>query len=264
MASYPNSPFYPGQRTPGVVVEFTTGDPSTSSAFAGTPVSAANPFPVTIISGGGGGGGNVNLTGINGTPPTLGAGANIGGLLIALPNDQALSVSGNVVASGTVAIDQTTDGTTNAVHLKAGTAIAGKFGVDQTTPGTTNAVQIIPGRTGGLTKARIQVPNSTTGTSVVAGARQLYHWSCFNNSAVPAYAKLYDKATAPVVASDTPVWEGIIVAPAAGGGGGFIEDFPMGLSFALGIAQVVTLGYADTDATAPAANAYILNLAYSA
>lgn len=38
-------------------------------------------------------------------------------------------------------IDQTTDGTTNAVHLVAGTALAGKFGIDQTTPGTTNGVR---------------------------------------------------------------------------------------------------------------------------
>lgn len=43
---------------------------------------------------------------------------------------------------GKVGIDQTTDGTTNAVHLVAGTAIAGKVGIDQTTPGTTNGVQV--------------------------------------------------------------------------------------------------------------------------
>jgi hypothetical protein len=50
--------------------------------------------------------------------------------------------SGGGSVTGTVGIDQTTDGTTNAVHLKAGTAIAGKFGIDQTTPGTTNGVQV--------------------------------------------------------------------------------------------------------------------------
>ncbi len=49
------------------------------------------------------------------------------------------AVTGGVVAS-TVAISQAVDGTSNGVHLKAGTAIAGKFGIDQTTPGTTNKV----------------------------------------------------------------------------------------------------------------------------
>lgn len=43
---------------------------------------------------------------------------------------------------GKAGIDQTTDGTTNAVHLVAGTALAGKFGIDQTTPGSTNGVQV--------------------------------------------------------------------------------------------------------------------------
>lgn len=57
---------------------------------------------------------------------------------------QVSSLPALVVGSaiiGKVGIDQTTDGTTNAVHLVAGTALAGKFGIDQTTPGTTNGVQ---------------------------------------------------------------------------------------------------------------------------
>jgi hypothetical protein len=41
---------------------------------------------------------------------------------------------------GKVGIDQTTDGTTNGVHLVAGSALAGKFGIDQTAPGTTNGI----------------------------------------------------------------------------------------------------------------------------
>lgn len=41
---------------------------------------------------------------------------------------------------GKVGIDQTTDGTTNAVHLVAGTALAGKFSIDQV---TANANEVV-------------------------------------------------------------------------------------------------------------------------
>jgi hypothetical protein len=63
---------------------------------------------------------------------------------------QVLAAMNSAVPAGTniigkVGIDQTTDGTTNAVHLVAGSAIAGKVGIDQTTDGTTNAVHLVAG-----------------------------------------------------------------------------------------------------------------------
>lgn len=62
------------------------------------------------------------------------------GSLVALMKTLATAALDTTPAS--VKIDQTTDGTTNAVHLVAGTAIVGKVGLDQTTPGTTNAVSL--------------------------------------------------------------------------------------------------------------------------
>lgn len=56
---------------------------------------------------------------------------------------------------GKVGIDQTTDGTTNAVHLVAGTALAGKFGIDQTTPGTTNGIVLNSAASGALADGAI-------------------------------------------------------------------------------------------------------------
>lgn len=63
-----------------------------------------------------------------------------------------LQVNSSGGGSSTVAIDQTTPGSTNGVQtlsgsvttatLGAGSAIAGKVGIDQTTPGTTNGVQV--------------------------------------------------------------------------------------------------------------------------
>jgi len=54
-------------------------------------------------------------------------------------------LTGIVLSAGTaligkVGIDQTTDGTTNAVHLKAGTALVGKAGIDQD---TANANEVV-------------------------------------------------------------------------------------------------------------------------
>lgn len=54
-------------------------------------------------------------------------------------NGRLLTTSTSTV-TGTVAIDQTTPGTTNGVVVNAGSNIIGKVGIDQTTPGTTNAV----------------------------------------------------------------------------------------------------------------------------
>jgi hypothetical protein len=120
--------------------------------------------------------------------------------------------------------------------------------------------QPIPGTTGGLTKSRVLVASGHTGILISSGVHQLYHWSGWSISSVPVFAKLYDKATAPVVTSDTPVWEGIIPGP--GTGAGFIEDIAMGLPFALGIGLAVTLGYADNDVTDVSASQIIINLGY--
>jgi hypothetical protein len=105
---------------------------------------AANP-PVIIggTSTGGATGNVANATVIAGSSATT----TMPAIVVADPNLLAATIApipaqaGSVIIGG-VAIDQTTDGTTNAVHLKAGTAIAGKFGIDQTTPGTTNGVQV--------------------------------------------------------------------------------------------------------------------------
>lgn len=72
--------------------------------------------------------------------------------------------SGNSPRS--VAIDQTTQGTTNGMQLKAGTAIAGKFGIDQTTPGTTNGVVLKD--SAGDEKGTLANPLVTSGISVTA------------------------------------------------------------------------------------------------
>lgn len=249
MASYPNSPWYPGQRTPGVVVEFTTGDPSTSSALAGIPVSATNPFPVTIISGGGGGGGAVNLTQVGGATINIGQDPSIVGaasLPVVLPAGYLMGITGTVSAT--------------LGALVAGSAIIGKVGIDQTAG--QNLVQQIPGTSGGLSATTVAVPNNTTGVLISTGAHQVYHLACFNKSSTVYYLKLYNKATAPTVGTDTPVWVMGISGPPAGGGG-FVIPIPTGLAlFPLGLGYGVTAGILDSDTTAPTAGDCRVNIGW--
>lgn len=242
-------------------------------------VSATNPLPTT--GGGGGGGGDTNITEVGGVAIALGQTVSASSFPVTIASDQSLAITGSVTASGSVTllagsaiagkvgIDQTTDGTTNAVHLVAGTAIAGKVGIDQTTPGTTNAVQTTsgsvvtqtPATSGGLSMSSTLTPNNNTAVVVKASAGQLYHVECYNNSAVIAYVKFYN-ATSATAGSGTPVWRTMIPAPAAGGGGGFVSVDVNGLAFGTGITYVCVTDYADNGTTAPAANAYIVNVAY--
>lgn len=69
--------------------------------------------------------------------------------------------------SSTVAIDQTSPGTSNQVALGAGTNIVGKLGIDQTIQGVTNAVVSIP--SGGY-YSQVQFTRPANTTAYVAGA----------------------------------------------------------------------------------------------
>jgi hypothetical protein len=98
---------------------------------------------------------------------------------------------------------------------------------------------------------------TTNATSVATGSRVLFSITAFNANAAVRYLKLYNKATAPVPASDRPV---IVVAiPATG-----TVHLPMfmGSQFPLGIALLLVTGAADTDATAVAANDIKVALSY--
>lgn len=90
---------------------------------------------------------------------------------------------------------------------------------------------------------------TTNLTSVKATAGTLYTLHASNNGAGVAFLKLYNKASAPVLASDVPLM--IIPIPAAG----FVHlPLPtLGKRFTTGIAYAITGLIADTDATAVAA-----------
>lgn len=101
----------------------------------------------------------------------------------------------------------------------------------------------------------------STNITVVKGApTKLLAGSVKNTSAAVRYVKFYNKATVPVLASDTPVFK---VALSAG------ETFRIadlvgivGHTFELGFGYALTTGAADNDATAVTADDLHLNLLY--
>jgi hypothetical protein len=67
----------------------------------------------------------------------------------------------------------------------------------------------------GATRSRINAAASTNATSLKASAGQAYSIDVFNVAAYPVYLKLYNKASAPTVGTDTPI--ATIPVPAGGG-----------------------------------------------
>lgn len=90
---------------------------------------------------------------------------------------------------------------------------------------------------------------STNATAVKASAGVINNLYFGNNAATHAYVKIYDKASAPVVGTDTPIMT--IMVPANGVatiGAGYV-----GMRLVTGVAYAVTGGAAVTDTTAVAA-----------
>jgi hypothetical protein len=121
---------------------------------------------------------------------------------------------------------------------------------------------LVPKTSGGLvigpaSNAKLISAASTNATSVKGSAGQVFGWFIFNANASTRYVKLYNKATAPTVGTDTPT----IVLPIPGGSAANVE-FTNGIAFGTGIALALTTGMADSDTGAVAASDLVVNLFY--
>lgn len=96
---------------------------------------------------------------------------------------------------------------------------------------------------------------STNATSVRTTRCHLHGWYLFNTNAAVRYLKIYDKASAPTVGTDTPVMT--IPIPA---GSGANVNMANGIHFENGLAYAITTGVADADTAAVAANEVVVNL----
>jgi len=113
-----------------------------------------------------------------------------------------------------------------------------------------------PETSGGLTIYR-NIDLDETGKLISTGTHQLYGWYLFNLAATVRYVKIYNKATAPTVGTDTPV----MTIPLVTGGGANVE-YNIGIPFSLGLGIGATTGVADNDTGAPAANDVVVNIFY--
>ncbi len=135
--------------------------------------------------------------------------------------------------------------------LVAGTANIGD--VDVLTlpalPTGTNSIGRVnpePQTANGLTISRVLSAASTNATSVKASAGQVYTVYAHNINAAVRYLKLYNKASAPTVGTDTPVLT-IPIPGNTAGAGAVLDTGGMGIAFGTGIALAITTGVADAD-----------------
>lgn len=102
---------------------------------------------------------------------------------------------------------------------------------------------------------------STNATSVKASAAKLGFVMCSNVNAAARYLKLYNKASAPTVGSDTPVLTFCI--PGNTAGAGHVIPIPDGMAFSTGLAFALTTEATDAGSTGVAASEIVVNLGYA-
>lgn len=129
-------------------------------------------------------------------------------------------------------------------------------------PGAGLPVVVETKTTGGATPYKLISANTTNATSVKGSAGTLYYVGGFNTNAAARYLKFYNKASAPTVGSDTPVWT-FLIPPNSTGAALSAAIPPQGIAFSLGIAFALTTGVADADTGAVAAAEIGVNLGYA-
>ena len=112
----------------------------------------------------------------------------------------------------------------------------------------TSPVNPFPTATAAATVQRINALATTNLTSAAVGARTVTGFVLVNTTAAFKFVKLYDKASAPVLATDVP-----LVTLAVPPNGTLVSD--ASFAIALGLAYAITNLVADTDATAVTADA---------
>jgi hypothetical protein len=136
--------------------------------------------------------------------------------------------------------------TTAAVSsIAAGSNLIGKVNLSAQTAGGATSFTLISAAT-------------TNATNLKTSAGTLYMLTATNNSSTVAFLKLYNKASAPTVGTDTPVMTFMLPA-----NGGIAVPIPaVGINFATGIGYALTGAATTADTTAVALNQIQLNGAY--
>lgn len=172
------------------------------------------------------------------------ASGDTGVLILGVRNDAAAARTSGDGDYGSLALDS-----------------AGRLGIADLGGSITvdGSVSLAAATSGGLTPYKLLSAATTNATSVKGSAGQLSYLHVTNRHASAVYyLKLFNKATAPTVGTDTPVQ----TYPIPPSFGGFNIALSPGLDFSLGIGLSITAGVADLDTAAVTANDVVVNLGY--
>lgn len=169
----------------------------------------------------------------------LDPGGNVRSRIVAFP--QAGADGGSNTLAWAVRYDQST---TAALFAQASHYHNGSTW--DRTRGDTNGAYVVnkPVTSGGLTAAR--VITGTTGV-IKASAGQVYHLRAVNTNAAVRYLHLYNKATAPSLSTDTPIYTIPLQASSVPAD---VNLGNIGLAFSTGIAWAYTTDNASAPVTA--------------
>lgn len=156
--------------------------------------------------------------------------------------------SGTVVAVGGITTGATPFTTENVnTLLAAGTAMVGSF------------VHSASATVGTATLSfNFRSAAGTNVALILAGARKLHGYAFYNTSATIAFVKLYNKATAPVVATDVP----LLIIPVPPNGERVYRNCQGKSGFALGLGISCTGLISNTDATATTVDQIVGHMDY--
>lgn len=113
------------------------------------------------------------------------------------------------------------------------------------------AITAVNNQPNGQQKARVASAATTNSTLIRTGAGNLNGWFLNTNTVGSKFLKFYDKATAPIVGTDTPVFT-VIIEPAPNGA--TYPTFEPGIPFLLGLGYAITGAVTDADTTSVALN----------
>lgn len=103
-----------------------------------------------------------------------------------------------------------------------------------------------------LSIAKIHSAASTNGTLVLTGARKIHGWYLANKAVGQSYVRIYNKATAPTVGTDSPAF--VIELPGNASGAVTSKDLKGHIPLSLGFGYAITAGAADLNSDAVAAD----------
>ncbi len=183
--------------------------------------------------------------------PGVAQGSTTAGQTGTLVQGAVTTASPTYVTAQTSPLSLTTSGLLrSAIYTAAGTAFAadvsGNF-----------LARIVTTALGGHTIGRVMSAATTNATSLKASSGNLYGIHLHNSGAATVFFKLYNKASAPTVGTDTPVTTVSIAA-----GARVDIDNVQGSAFATGIAYAITNLVADSDTTAVLLNQVTGHLLY--